>query len=69
MGNRLYRFFTSLRLTVALLALGLILVFWGTLAQVQLGLYKAQNDFFRSFFIYWSPGHSACTSRFSRVVI
>src|SRR5471030_542174 len=59
MLNRLYRFFTSLRLTVALLGLGLILVFWGTLAQVQLGLYKVQNDFFRSFFIYWSPAQSS----------
>src|ERR1039457_5810078 len=58
MANRLYRFFTSLRLTVALLGLGLILVFWGTLAQVHLGLYKAQNDFFRSFSIYWSPAQS-----------
>src|SRR5437867_4045880 len=55
MVERLYNFFSSLRLTVALLALGLVLVFWGTLAQVNLGLYKAQNDFFRSFFIYWSP--------------
>jgi hypothetical protein len=59
MANSLYRFFTSLRLTVALLGMGLILVFWGTLAQVQLGLYKAQNDFFRSFFIYWSPAQSS----------
>src|SRR5437879_1141164 len=48
----LYNFFTSLRLTVTLLALGLVLVFWGTLAQVNLGLYKAQNEFFRSFFIF-----------------
>lgn len=56
--ERLIRFFTSLRLTVVLLALGLVLVFWGTLAQVSLGLYKAQNEFFRSFFIYWQPGGS-----------
>jgi len=49
------RFFSSLRLTVALLLLGLVLIFWGTLAQVDLGLYKAQNEFFRSFFIYWGP--------------
>ncbi len=55
MGDRIYKFFTSLELTVALLALGLVVVFWGTLAQVHLGLYKAQNDFFRSFFIYWTP--------------
>ncbi len=55
MLDRLVKFFTSLRLTVTLLALGAILVFWGTLAQVDLGLYKAQNEFFRSFFIFWHP--------------
>src|SRR5713101_7643113 len=52
-------FFASLRLTVACLALGLVLVFWGTLAQVDLGLWKAQNEFFRSFFVYWTPKGSA----------
>ena len=52
------KFFTSLRLTVALLVLGTVLVFWGTLAQVDLGLYRAQNEFFRSFFIFWQPGGS-----------
>jgi hypothetical protein len=55
MLDRLYRFFTSLRLTVVLLACGFVLVFWGTLAQVNLGLYRAQHEFFRSLFIYWSP--------------
>ena len=53
--DRLISFFTSIRLTVVCLALGLVLVFWGTLAQVDLGLYKAQNEFFRSFFVYWAP--------------
>ena len=53
--NSFVRFFSSLRLTVVCLTLALVLVFWGTLAQVELGLYKAQNDFFRSFFIYWGP--------------
>jgi len=53
--DRLISFFTSLRLTVVCLALALVLVFWGTLAQVELGLYKAQNEFFRSFLIYWGP--------------
>ena len=51
----LIKFFSSLKLTVTCLALGLVLVFVGTLAQVEMGLYKAQNDFFRSFFIYWGP--------------
>src|SRR2546425_3508160 len=53
--NRLISFFSSLRLTVVCLGLGLVLIFWGTLAQVELGLFKAQNEFFRSFFIYWTP--------------
>src|SRR5678816_4028205 len=52
---RLIKFFSSLRLTVVCLGLGLVLVFAGTLAQVDIGLYKAQNEFFRSFFIYWAP--------------
>jgi hypothetical protein len=55
MLDRFVKFFMSLRLTVVLLGLGLVLVFWGTMAQVHLGLYRAQNEFFRSFFIYWSP--------------
>jgi hypothetical protein len=54
----LTRFFTSVRLTVVLLVLGLVLVFWGTLAQVHLGLYQAQNEFFRSFFVFWQPNGS-----------
>ena len=55
MLTRLYNFFSSVKLTVVLLALGLILVFWGTIAQVKLGLYLAQDEFFRSLFIYWKP--------------
>jgi hypothetical protein len=55
----LIKFFTSLRLTVALLMLSLVLVFIGTLAEVHLGLYKAQTEFFRSFFIYWHPENAA----------
>src|SRR3989442_8992813 len=48
-------FFTSLRLTVACLCLGILLVFIGTIAQVDEGLYNAQNRFFRSLLIWWSP--------------
>jgi hypothetical protein len=56
--ERLYKLFTSVRLTVALLGLGAVLVFWGTLAQVHLGTLQAQNEFFRSFFIFWHPSGS-----------
>ena len=53
---KLVNFFTSLRLTVACLSLAMLLVFIGTLAQVDEGLYAAQNRYFRSFLIYWTPG-------------
>src|SRR4249920_1824541 len=59
MLTRLYNFFSSVKLAVVLLALGLILVFWGTIAQVKLGLYQAQGEFFRSLFIYWTPAGSS----------
>ncbi|MGO8678061.1 MAG: cytochrome c biogenesis protein ResB [Limisphaerales bacterium] len=55
--DRLIAVITSLRLTVVCLILAIVLVFWGTLAQVDLGLYKVQNEFFRSFFIWWTPPH------------
>ena len=55
MVDRFINFFTSLRLTVVCLALALVLVFVGTLAQVQIGLYAAQSEYFRSFFVYWTP--------------
>jgi hypothetical protein len=44
-------FFVSLKLTVVLLALSIILVFWATLAQVQLGIWGVQEHFFRTFFV------------------
>ena len=57
--GRFIKIFTSLRLTVVLLMLAMALVFAGTLAEVHLGLYRAQSEFFRSFFIYWQPQHLA----------
>jgi hypothetical protein len=53
--DRLINFFTSLKLTVVCLTLALVLVFIGTLAQVDLGLYRVQAEYFRSFFIFWGP--------------
>jgi hypothetical protein len=44
-------FFVSLKLTVVLLALSIILIFWATLAQVQLGIWGVQQKFFHSFFV------------------
>ena len=44
-------FFVSLKLTVTLLALGIILIFWATLAQTDLGVWGVQQKFFHSFFV------------------
>ena len=55
MLNKLLNFFTSLKLTVACLVIALMLVFFGTLAQVKIGLYTAQEQYFRSLFVYWQP--------------
>lgn len=50
------KFFTSLRLTVVLLALGIVLVFLATLAQVRIGVWGVQNHFFHTFFAKWEFG-------------
>src|SRR5262245_52218812 len=55
MIQRIVSVLSSLRLTVFCLLCGMGLAFAGTIAQVHLGLYKAQNEFFRSFFVYWTP--------------
>lgn len=53
--KRFFQFFSSLKLTVWLLALGIIVVFFGTLAQTEDGLYVAQQKYFRSLYAVWSP--------------
>jgi len=50
--KRLVKIFTSLRLTVILLAFAILLVFIGTLAQVDEGLYNAQARYFRQWLIF-----------------
>lgn len=49
--KKIVAFFTSLRLTVVLLAFGIVLVFLGTLAQVDEGLYQAQSHYFRQWIV------------------
>lgn len=50
--NHVWKFFTSLRLTVTLLALGILLVFIGTVAQADEGLYVAQERYFKHWFVF-----------------
>ncbi len=50
--TKIVKFFTSLRLTAVLLAFAIILVFVGTLAQADDGLYGAQAHYFKAWFIF-----------------
>jgi hypothetical protein len=50
--DRLIKFFSSLRLTVVLLALAIILVFVGTVAQADEGLYAAQSRYFKQWIVW-----------------
>ena len=51
----------SLRLTVVCLAVALVLVFAGTLAQVNLNPFEAQQQYFQSWFIWWSTASGGFT--------
>ena len=42
----------SLKLTVALLLMGIVLVFVGTLAQYELNMWDVIEKYFRSFYVY-----------------
>lgn len=52
--STLFRFFASLRLTVILLSLSMVLIFFGTLDQVQYGIWHTQKLYFESFFVVWA---------------
>ena len=52
--NSFVKFFTSLRVTVVLLALSIILIFAATLDQVNLGIWAVQEKYFRAFIVIWN---------------
>lgn len=49
---------TSLKLTIFCLACAMVLVFVGTLDQVHIGIYEAENRYFKSLFLFWTPPHT-----------
>jgi hypothetical protein len=49
--KQIVQFFTSLKLTVTLLAFSIVLVFVGTLAQADEGLYGAQAHYFKQWIV------------------
>jgi hypothetical protein len=46
---------TSLKLTIVCLAAAIVLIFAGTIAQVHLGIWEAQQRYFQSLFVWWPP--------------
>src|SRR5262249_28300979 len=50
--------FTSLKLTIFCLASAMILVFLATIDQVNIGVYEAENRYFKSFFLFFTPPHT-----------
>src|SRR5689334_13459096 len=52
---------TSLKLTVFCLGCAMILVFLGTLDQVHIGAYEAENRYFKSVFLYFTPPGTTLT--------
>ncbi|HAV14015.1 MAG TPA: ResB protein required for cytochrome C biosynthesis [Opitutae bacterium] len=57
--KNLFKFFSSLKLTVVLLAFSMALIFFGTLAQVDTGIWKTQKDYFESFLVIYSVPQQA----------
>jgi hypothetical protein len=49
-------FFVSLKLTVVLIALSILLIFAATLDQVNLGIWAVQQKYFHSLFVMWNVG-------------
>lgn len=54
--HRVYLALSSMRLTMVCLSAAMILVFAGTLAQVQLGIQIVQERYFQSIFVWWPFG-------------
>lgn len=54
----IFKFLSSLRLTVTLLGFAMVLIFVATIIQVELGIHEVQAKFFRSWIAWWDvmPG-------------
>ena len=62
--SSLWKFFSSLRLTIWLLGLSVALIFFGSLAQVTEGLWNAQDRWFKSLLVWWSVPPDLITTLF-----
>lgn len=58
MLRKLVAVITSLKLTIVCLAAAMVLIFAGTISQVHLGIWEAQQRYFQSLFVWWpAEGH------------
>jgi hypothetical protein len=53
MLRKLIAIITSLKLTIICLVAAMVLIFAGTIAQVHLGIWEAQQRYFQGFFVWW----------------
>ena len=56
MWHRFFDFISSLKLTVICLSLAMVLVFVGTMAQVNFGIHEVQHRYFQSLLVWWPAG-------------
>jgi hypothetical protein len=58
MLRKLIAIITSLKLTIICLVAAMVLIFAGTIAQVHLGIWEAQQRYFQGFVVWWpAEGH------------
>ncbi|MCJ8329157.1 MAG: cytochrome c biogenesis protein ResB [Lentisphaeria bacterium] len=50
--KKIFSFFSSLYLCIATLGYGMILIFFGTLAQIDMGIFAVKKQYFDTFFVY-----------------
>jgi len=55
MLHRVFDVISSLKLTVVCLSLAIVLVFAGTMAQVNFGIHEVQHRYFQSLLVWWPP--------------
>src|SRR5205809_4440447 len=53
MLRKLFDLITSLKLTIVCLAAAMALIFAGTISQVHLAIWEAQQRYFQSLFVWW----------------
>ena len=56
--GKIYNFFSGYLLAIILLTFLLVLTYFGTMAQVEMGLYEASDKYFESLFLVQEVGSS-----------